>query len=351
MGGVPSIILPDPVIYLGGSDVLDDEHFFRDNRITGCLSVCDASIKAHVQRKLEAEFQPIDICHIKVTDSIQSNLLTYFEEIVEFVFKIRQKSFSTESQEWDKKQDLGGMPANSRTNMAAGMYIHCQAGISRSTTSCCAYLMTYFYPMTFREAIGHCHRCRDVVCPNDSFREQLLAWEKDTRRRRLHEEMKVKYPRQFEIDFMQRDVAFIVQKLQDCENSARELSETKWVYVCDGNPVPREYWSEIVEDLEQSVSSDPYEKTYILNSRDKDYPQRVMLKKELQQDSSSGDIPSSSKNGTQEAPGDCSEGLHTDRVKNWSLEDFDEQKRRLRERFQGMESCEDIGLTWLLEST
>jgi len=57
-----------------------------------------------------------------------------------------------------------------------GVYIHCQAGISRSTTTFCSYLMVWL-GFTVTEALGHIHRRRECICPNSGFREQLERFE------------------------------------------------------------------------------------------------------------------------------------------------------------------------------
>jgi len=57
-----------------------------------------------------------------------------------------------------------------------GVYIHCQAGISRSTTTFCSYLMVWL-GFTVKQALGHLHRCRECICPNRGFREQLALFE------------------------------------------------------------------------------------------------------------------------------------------------------------------------------
>jgi len=57
-----------------------------------------------------------------------------------------------------------------------GVYIHCQAGISRSTTTFCSYLMVWL-GFNVKQALGHLHRCRECICPNRGFRQQLARFE------------------------------------------------------------------------------------------------------------------------------------------------------------------------------
>ncbi|CAF0929665.1 unnamed protein product [Rotaria sordida] len=54
--------------------------------------------------------------------------------------------------------------------------VHCMAGISRSTTIVCAYLMRYMN-MTLREAYLLCKKHRPICFPNLGFWSQLIAYE------------------------------------------------------------------------------------------------------------------------------------------------------------------------------
>merc|ERR1719498_1307082 len=53
-----------------------------------------------------------------------------------------------------------------------GVYVHCTAGISRSTAVVAGYLILAL-GLSDVDALGHIQRCRDTVCPNEGFREQL----------------------------------------------------------------------------------------------------------------------------------------------------------------------------------
>jgi len=52
------------------------------------------------------------------------------------------------------------------------VYIHCIAGISRSATIICAYLI-WKYNMTVDESINKIKQSRNIINPNKYFREQL----------------------------------------------------------------------------------------------------------------------------------------------------------------------------------
>jgi len=54
--------------------------------------------------------------------------------------------------------------------------VHCQAGVSRSATVVCAYLMRYG-GLTMEEALDHTSACRPCVCPNIGFITQLQRFQ------------------------------------------------------------------------------------------------------------------------------------------------------------------------------
>lgn len=81
--------------------MIDSPAFFKDNQITACLSVCDASPTERVELELRL--------HIDLMDIPSANLSQHFEHIVIFLHEAQLEGHTT--------------------------YVHCAAGISRSTTS------------------------------------------------------------------------------------------------------------------------------------------------------------------------------------------------------------------------
>lgn len=53
--------------------------------------------------------------------------------------------------------------------------IHCRAGVSRSATIAAVYFMR-MGNMTPRAALRHIKECRQIICPNIGFIQQLLLW-------------------------------------------------------------------------------------------------------------------------------------------------------------------------------
>ena len=141
MGGAPSIILSRPPLMLGGKEVLADVSFFADNGISAVVSVCDHLPPACVQSRLALVVQ-----HFNVPDEPNAPLGEHFLAIVAFIHTARVSG--------------------------KGVYVHCTAGISRSTAAMAAYLMAAL-DIDDAQALGHIQRCRDTACPNDGFRQQL----------------------------------------------------------------------------------------------------------------------------------------------------------------------------------
>ena len=143
MGGAPSVILDTPGrLLLGGVDVIADPSFFASNGISAVVSVCRETPKAPDVTVLLTH----GILHIDVEDSTDANLSNELAPAVQTIHAHRVAGH--------------------------GVYVHCHAGISRSTTVVVAYLMAHL-GLQLADALAHCHRCRDTVCPNPGFRRQL----------------------------------------------------------------------------------------------------------------------------------------------------------------------------------
>mmetsp|Transcript_16008 Transcript_16008/g.36659 ORF Transcript_16008/g.36659 Transcript_16008/m.36659 type:complete len:292 (+) Transcript_16008:147-1022(+) len=141
MGGVPSLILPG--LWLGGQDVLNDPTFFSKNGITHVLSLGPAVPSERIRLSGRD--------HINVPDIPNADLRKHFARVVRFISKSRH--------------DSRGI-----------VYVHCAAGISRSTTCLCAYLMAHL-GLSFQAALAFITSRRKTVCPNDGFVRQLKQFE------------------------------------------------------------------------------------------------------------------------------------------------------------------------------
>jgi atypical dual specificity phosphatase len=72
--------------------------------------------------------------------------------------------------------DIVADKINEKAQENINVVVHCVAGISRSTTLVCAYLMKY-HKMDLRTAFNHIHSKRPVVRPNNGFFKQLINYE------------------------------------------------------------------------------------------------------------------------------------------------------------------------------
>jgi len=195
MGGAPSRILASPSLFLGGADVLKDESFFTSHGISAVLSLGDEvppAAWAHIEHRL----------HINKRDTPDTSLAEHFAEVVVFVHGAR----------------------------AAGraVYIHCHAGISRSSTCCAAYLMAHL-SMPLLDVMGHLLRCRDTVCPNPGFREQLAHFEPIACAASLRAA--------YGDALVGSDLKQVAALLVAWQSAVGAFEASEWVYAINGKPV------------------------------------------------------------------------------------------------------------------
>ena len=173
MGGSPSKVIENPTsdVWLGGINVIDKESteykscytlskhgnevenetlgweiFCKKENIHCVVSVCqDTPPEVVINDILKG-----NILHISLEDVSETNLLKHFEASALFIHKNRLEG--------------------------KNIYIHCHAGISRSTTILAAYLMAHL-KFGMLDVLGHLQRLRETICPNGGFRKQLLEFE------------------------------------------------------------------------------------------------------------------------------------------------------------------------------
>lgn len=170
MGGAPSLILPG--LWLGGQDVIEDPEFFNKRGIRFVLSLGPNTPPARINFDGR--------CHVNLPDVPSSDLGTHFRKIIRFLAESRHST------------------------AGACVYVHCAAGISRSTTSVCAYLMAHL-GITFEESLEFIASKRRTVCPNDGFRKQLRRFEVSQDLVDLREEVKQQAPKGYD-QLRQRDL-------------------------------------------------------------------------------------------------------------------------------------------------
>lgn len=154
MGGTPSFILPN--LWLGGQDVLDNPRFFYERGITHVLSLGPATPDPSIPLSGRE--------HINVGDIPTADLRRHFRKAVTFIAAARHSGHT--------------------------VYVHCAAGISRSTTCLCAYLMTHL-DMSFERVLIFVASKRRSVCPNEGFVQQLRQFEASGERKALQHELQL----------------------------------------------------------------------------------------------------------------------------------------------------------------
>ncbi|KAG5263723.1 hypothetical protein AALO_G00267890 [Alosa alosa] len=138
--GGPVEILP--FLYLGSAYHASRKDMLDMLGITALINVsanCPNHFEDHFQYK-----------SIPVEDNHKADISSWFNEAIEFIDSIRNK---------------GGR-----------VFVHCQAGISRSATICLAYLMRT-NRVKLEEAFEFVKQRRSIISPNFSFMGQLLQFE------------------------------------------------------------------------------------------------------------------------------------------------------------------------------
>jgi len=125
--------------------VLSELKFFTDNKISHVISVCQETPEIGDEHDLKS-------IHIDVEDVPSAELAPYFARCIDFIHKARTEG-----------------------NV---VYVHCAAGVSRSSTITISYLMTIF-DCSYREALVFLQNQRSCVSPNEGFEAQLMSFEKD----------------------------------------------------------------------------------------------------------------------------------------------------------------------------
>jgi protein-tyrosine phosphatase len=199
MGGAPSTLLHEPSLLLGGADVLQTN--FLDG-IDAVISVCD---------KRPSSREGLAVLHINLADAPGTQLAPSFSEAAQFIHTARAAA--------------GG----------GAVYIHCTAGISRSTTIAAAYLMALL-GLTRNQALGHIHRCRETACPNEGFLQQLQQFEGAAATAVGEQLAALQLPNHDALK--ERDLRSVAESLRAASEAARIYSESKWFYRDDATPVP-----------------------------------------------------------------------------------------------------------------
>jgi hypothetical protein len=154
----------DDGFYICGVPALHPYQRLKDLGITSILNAAGADLYRDRLRTITGDYAviedllsdspPFDVKIVGADDAEDYNLSEHFAEIVDFIEAGRRKG---------------------------GVVVHCAAGISRATTSCCAYLMVK-EDWTLDAAFERIHTVRPFVHPNRGFWRQLRDFEASLRR-------------------------------------------------------------------------------------------------------------------------------------------------------------------------
>ena len=132
-------------LYLSADDVATDLKLLKEHNITHIINVT-----TNVPNKFEPE---IVYKKIKIYDFPSQNIDAYFKETYEFV----EKAFEDEN---------------------TSVLVHCNMGVSRSSTIIIAYLLQKRIFTTYQNAYEHVKSQRPKISPNNGFKQQLIKLER-----------------------------------------------------------------------------------------------------------------------------------------------------------------------------
>jgi protein-tyrosine phosphatase len=129
-------------IYLGNIAGAQNKEFLLKNNISYVINLSNQSYF----RQNNIEYLDIDI-----HDSANTDIKYFFPQIINFF--------------------------NKGLNSNKNIYIHCRAGISRSSTALIAFLMSK--GLTMRDAVNYIYTKRYIIEPNAGFWIQLMIYERE----------------------------------------------------------------------------------------------------------------------------------------------------------------------------
>ncbi|UJR07754.1 hypothetical protein I4U23_012038 [Adineta vaga] len=133
-----------PGLYLGNACDAEDRSLLKRNEIQSIINI-STTIPCYYENE-----SSLDYLQLKCQDSAQENILQYFDKTFEYIHK---KLLSNEN-----------------------ILVHCQGGISRSSSFIIGYLMKY-HSKTFNQAYLFVKEKRKIVNPNLNFLAQLTRYE------------------------------------------------------------------------------------------------------------------------------------------------------------------------------
>ncbi|UJR22745.1 hypothetical protein I4U23_025777 [Adineta vaga] len=146
------------------------------NRMTFLMAISEITPQIFISGQMAAtleQVQRLGITYI-VNVALESSAIVYPKSIKLEKFDILDFPNSPISNYFNTITDK--IHAHLTANKQHKVLVHCMAGISRSSTIVCAYLIRYMN-MSLRDAYLLCKKHRPIVFPNLGFWNQLIAYE------------------------------------------------------------------------------------------------------------------------------------------------------------------------------
>ncbi|CAF0758795.1 unnamed protein product [Adineta steineri] len=142
----PSVVIDD-FLYHGTINHASNTKMLRDLNIRHIINICHVPLDREIIKKF-------NVLWVNIQDEDDVNINQYFEKTNDFLLSCKEK----------KEKVL----------------VHCQMGISRSSSIVLAYLMKYHHD-TLMKAYDFLLDRRPISCPNPGFLIQLIRYEKELR--------------------------------------------------------------------------------------------------------------------------------------------------------------------------
>lgn len=151
------------------------------NRMTYLMSISEITPQIYVSGQMAAtleQVQKLGITYI-VNVAVESSAIVYPKTVKLEKYDIIDFPTAPISNYFNVITDK--IHAHLTANKQNKVLVHCMAGISRSVTIICAYLVRYMN-MTLRDAYLLCKKHRPICFPNLGFWNQLIAYESQLRK-------------------------------------------------------------------------------------------------------------------------------------------------------------------------
>jgi len=142
-------------LWLGNLDNAQDTNFLTKNNITHLINISTYDY----ENGLPISVNQNNYLHIKILDSDRADLLPHLDCSMKFL----------------KRAHVLWEDSNSQFGTTL---VHCQAGISRSSSVVIAFIMNHRH-MGWRRSYDYVKARRPSICPNINFTGQLIEYEKE----------------------------------------------------------------------------------------------------------------------------------------------------------------------------